>query len=64
MGYYSIVVWVGLKVFFSGCGFLAGKDENFSQVRPMPKAILIITEYTEVIEIIYDTVVNYSLQKL
>ena len=28
------------------------------------KAILIITEYIEVIEVIYDTVVNYSLQKL
>ena len=32
---------VGLKVFFSGCGsifcgFLASKDENFSQVQPMP----------------------------
>ena len=29
-----------------------------------PKAILIITEYIKVFEIIYDTVVNYSLQKL
>ena len=29
-----------------------------------PKAMLIITKDIEVIEIIYDTVVNYSLQKL
>ena len=44
--------------------FITQIDKCEARGTIFPKAILIITKYIEVIEIIYDTVVNYSLQKL
>ena len=44
--------------------FITQVDKREARGTIFPKAILIITKYIEVIEIIYDTVVNYSLQKL
>ena len=44
--------------------FVTQIDEREARGTIFSKAILIITKDIEVIEIIYDTVVNYSLQKL
>ena len=44
--------------------FITQIDKRETRRTIFPKAILIISKDIEVIEIIYDTVVNYSLQKL